>query len=270
MTEKPPPSVILPSAAKLRFRDDQFLQPARLGLVQILGNDVGDMDALFAVEPIVAQLGHAFGVPERSRSAERLLAIAMHGFVQGNRAADIVAGDGVEMALGLEAIARRTDLGDGHARALADFGDALRLHLADDVFGPCGNILGHVSFENAGGRTAPVGGNQLGLGFQLFQQRRLPWPTSRCGVENAATKNRRRPPHGKPAASGRFAGPAPRTATTRIDAAIATVVRMFRMALVLCQSWFDAFRWGGSCTATPNPWPPGWQYNCHPNLSFDD
>jgi hypothetical protein len=23
--------------------------------------------------------------------------------------------------------------------------------------------------------------------------------------------------------------------------------------------------WGGSCTATPNPFPPGWQYNCHPN-----
>ena len=23
--------------------------------------------------------------------------------------------------------------------------------------------------------------------------------------------------------------------------------------------------WGGSCTATPNPFPPGWQCNCHPN-----
>ena len=30
-------------------------------------------------------------------------------------------------------------------------------------------------------------------------------------------------------------------------------------------------RWGGSCTATPNPKPsPGWQYNCHPTSRIDD
>ena len=94
----------------------------------------------------------------------------MHGLVQGHLASDIVAGDGVEMALGQEAIARRGHLGDGDAGALANFGDAAGLHLADDFLGPDGKILGHVAFENASERPAPIGGDQLLFRLQFLEQ----------------------------------------------------------------------------------------------------
>ncbi len=125
-----------------------------------------NLDAFVSGPPVLANFGHAFGVPDGTGIAEDVHAVGVNGFVLRGA----MVGGGIDDRLAAELVPARMDHADRQSAVRLDAGQSFGCHLAKIRFGPAIQVVDDVHVDHSPMGTPPVAGNETEHGFEAIQQ----------------------------------------------------------------------------------------------------